>query len=118
MKDECGNKLSDTFVFKQKNEIIEVCCTDIVFFESARHYIKLHMKDGTTYLARGTIASLSEIMDGKIFIRVHRTVVVNLEYADKIKQNEVLLNSIWKRVPVSRSYKRKLEEALEGRGVE
>lgn len=102
----------DMFVYATKNKSLRIKCADIVFFESSGHYIILHMKNGVTHSIRCTITELVEAMDKKRFVRVHRGIIVNLKYAARIKGNNLLLNSIWESVPVSRLYKENIAERI------
>ncbi len=104
---------NDTFIFKQKTETIRVYCKDIVFFESFGHYIGIHMKNGEVYRTRGTMTSLAQLLDKDRFVRVHRGIVVNLKYVRAIHKNDIMLDAVWKCVPVSRSCREKLENTLE-----
>ncbi len=102
----------DMFIYTAKKKSLRVKCADIVFFESSGHYIIVHTKNGTTYSIRCKITELVEAMDKKCFERIHRGIVVNLKYVAKVKANRVLLNSVWKSVPVSRLYKEHIAERI------
>ncbi len=99
--------MENRFVFVKNDKTVSVHCKNIVFFESCGHYVTLHMNDGSTYSVRGTMYSIADSMDSKTFVRVHRGVIVNLQYIAKIKYREIILNSIWRTVPLSRSYREK-----------
>lgn len=105
--------LKDRFIFKENYKIISVAVFDIVFFESMGHYIAVHMKDGSTHTARCGMCELVGKVHNSLFARVHRGITVNLSYVIRVKSTEIVLNSLWERVPVSRKYKKNVKRAFD-----
>ena len=106
-------RYGERFEFIAKRKTVSVYCRDIVFFESYGHYVTIHMNNKTTYTTRCTITHLVDLLDDKTFARVHRGIIVNLEYVKKLNYTGAVLNSAWGRVPVSRSYRDVAEKAFE-----
>jgi len=74
---------------------------DILYLESMGHYVVVHLKD-TKYDYKYNISDLYQELAGSIFIKTHRSYIVNLKYVEKITRSEChLINQI--KIPLSRS---------------
>jgi hypothetical protein len=51
----------------------------IAWIEAEGMYVNIHTRDGATHLHRGAIGSLEEALDGRQFVRIHRSAIVNIE---------------------------------------
>lgn len=62
----------------------------IEFIEASSYYIEIHYQ-GKKHLLRESLTTFGEQLDGRQFIRIHRSVIVNLHYiqeVEKINQND------------------------------
>ena len=84
--------------------------SDIVYFESDGHYVKAVMISGE-YVFNNKLDEVLQDLEGKGFIRVHQSYVVNMAYVFKDMGNRVILKKA-NDVPVSRKYKKALSEAF------
>jgi two-component system LytT family response regulator len=75
--------------------------------------VLVHSKRGR-HMIRATLASLGERLDPHVFLRVHRTALVNVLEVSEVRDEDhlVLLLSNGSRVPVSRSRRREVESIL------
>jgi len=62
---------------------IPLSTDSIEWIEAADYYISLHVKD-RTYMLRETITELCRKLDPAIFVRVHRSIIVNLDHVKEI----------------------------------
>jgi two-component system LytT family response regulator len=62
---------------------------DIEWMSAAGHFVELHMKNKIIHLIRRQITQLEQKLDPEIFIRVHRSSIVNV---NKIKSMHPLFN--------------------------
>jgi two-component system LytT family response regulator len=76
------------------------------YAESQDDYVSLHSQ-GKSFLKEQTISSLEAALDPQRFVRIHRTVIVNLERVAKIepygKDSRVAVLSDGSQLPVSRT---------------
>ncbi len=76
------------------------------YAESQDDYVCLHSQ-GKSYLKEQTISSLEAALDPARFVRIHRSVIVNLERVEKIepyaKDSRVAMLSDGSQLPVSRT---------------
>mgnify|MGYP000675192189 CR=1 FL=1 len=95
-----------------KNDYVIVNINDIYSIEADRMYSIVHLDNGKKYLAAKKLSDYENLLkDNKLFLRVHRSWMVNI---DKIttyskKDKEVVLIDTFK-IPVSKGYKDNFEK--------
>ena len=96
--------------FRDGDRTIVLNTTDIVWIEAEDYYVLVHSRRGR-HMIRATLASLEERLDPRIFIRVHRAAIVNVDEVREAREAErlVLVLSSGSQVPVSRSRRRHVE---------
>lgn len=98
---------------KQKIKFLEV--KDIIWIESEGKFCKLYLQDGYKVINR-TLKVLSEQLDPQIFIRTHKSYILNLTYVDTIEpyfrgEYHISLKN-GEKLKMSRGYKFQLEKLL------
>lgn len=87
------------------------------YAEAQDDYVALH-SGGKTYLKQQPIAQLEAQLDPSRFVRIHRSVLVNLDRVTRIepygKESRLAILPDGTRLPVSRSGYARLLEAMEG----
>ena len=85
------------------------------YVEAQDDYVALH-SGGKSYLKQQTIGAVEALLDPARFVRIHRSVIVNLERVARIepygKDSRVAILADGARVPVSRSGYARLLEAM------
>jgi DNA-binding LytR/AlgR family response regulator len=82
--------------------------SEIVYIESLSDYIKVHtLKE--QIVSKEKISNLSSRLPD-IFIRIHRSFIINKEKIKSISYDEVLLDDV--HLTIGRSYRRVVKEAL------
>jgi two-component system LytT family response regulator len=56
----------------------------VAWLESAGNYVRLHTQAGD-HLVRGTLQEMEQRLDPRAFVRVHRSVIVNLDHVRKLE---------------------------------
>ena len=93
-------------VFFAFGDIINLKLDDIVYCESYQHYIEINTKDSKV-IVKKKISDLEKELDGNLFIRTHRSYIVNISYTKEIKKNSIILkNNI--EIPISKMKKNKV----------
>lgn len=86
------------------------------YAEAQDDYVSLHSQ-GKAYLKEQTISSLEAALDPERFVRIHRSVIVNLERVEKIepyaKDSRVAVLSDGAQLPVSRAGYERLRALLD-----
>ena len=106
---------SDILPIKDGSELSRVPVQSILWIDAAGDYMCVHTEQGT-HILRKTMKQLEEILDPKIFIRSHRSSIVNLNYIQKfcsqLNGEYYLVMANGKELKVSRSYKDKVKAAI------
>lgn len=108
---------SDVLAVKDVGETTLVPTKDIFCIDAAGDYMCVHTSSDT-HILRKTMKELEEDLDPKLFLRIHRSSIVNKTFIDKFGNHAngeyylVLTNA--KELKVSRSYKDKVKQAIFG----
>lgn len=99
-------------VFKSRGRILFLPVSEIRLIGAEENYVRLHTRD-ETHLLRETMAGLEQRLDPQVFLRVHRSSIVNLQYVrEMLIENEGDASAILtdgRRVPVSRGYRSRIQ---------
>lgn len=101
-------KLSEekkTFSFYENRDLIRLFCADIMFFESNGHALIIYTRT-ETYECQISITKLMKMVDGEVFVRIHKSFVVNLNYVKKIAGNEIEIHEYGGKLPIGRLYRK------------
>ena len=103
------------FVVRAGNRLTFVRPEQIDRVESAGNYVRLFC-GGASHLYRATLAELEQRLDSEVFVRVHRSAIVNLERVARVEPffhgEYVLTLADGTRVTCSRTYSARLRELL------
>ena len=82
---------------------------NIDWVDAAGDYMCIHTNDGQTHILRRTMKELEQELDPRLFVRVHRSAIVNVGTIAKLQmlangEHQLMLTN-GQSVKVSRSYK-------------
>ncbi|SIQ21804.1 LytR/AlgR family response regulator transcription factor [Maribacter ulvicola] len=95
--------LANVIFIKCGYEHIKIEVGDIRFIQSDADYTELYTKD-RKYLSHETLKYWQEFLDSQLFLRIHRSYILNICKIHKIIGNQVLLES-GESLPIGRAYK-------------
>ena len=103
-------------VIKNRTQVLFLNIADIDWIEAAGYYACVHV-GSDTHIIRRTLLDLEQDLGGERFIRIHRSVIVNLDRIQGLEvQNggeyEVVLKSKV-RLQLSRRFRKTLEERMD-----
>lgn len=105
------------FVVRGTGGIYFVRPADVLWIESSGNYIRLHTASGE-HTVRTPIRELEERLDPAMFVRVHRSAIVNLDFIKKLEPyfhgEFVITLKDGSQLTSSRSYSGRLREVLKG----
>lgn len=86
---------------------------EIDWVDAAGNYVRLNSK-GNAFLMRETMSALEQRLDPEMFLRIHRSTIVNIERIREIRplqhgEHLVILDN-GQRLTMSRSYRHRLDE--------
>lgn len=103
-------KYSESIAIHDKGGLVFIQTTDILYLEGQGNYTKIYCKE-QSFLATKTLKSFEKILDPRIYIRVHRSYIVNIKKVLRLSSEEggelILSNNF--RIPVSRRRRHVLE---------
>jgi two-component system, LytTR family, response regulator len=115
---ENGKAHSTRMVFKSRGRILFLPVSEIRWIAAEENYVRICT--GTeTHLLRETMARIEERLDPRMFLRVHRSAIVNLQYVKEVRTHAnsefsvILVNG--QKVSMSRSYHARIGELLASR---
>jgi two-component system, LytTR family, response regulator len=101
-----GSRYLERIVVKDGARVHVIPVSKLDYAEAQDDYVSV-ASAGKTYLKQQTISSLETSLDPRQFIRIHRSVIVNLERVVKLepysKDSRIVVLSDGKQLPVSRA---------------
>jgi two-component system, LytTR family, response regulator len=110
-----GNAYTTRIVFKSRGRILFLPVSDIRWISAEENYVRICA--GTeSHLLRETMARLEKRLDPQMFLRVHRSSIVNLQFLKEVRsevdgESTVVLTS-GEKIPMSRSYRSRIQNWL------
>jgi two-component system LytT family response regulator len=107
---------SDRLLVKDGRQMVIVDVDEIHWIESAGNYVRLHLGD-EVHTMRSTLAGLERRLDPGQFLRIHRSIIVNVDQVKQItpwnhSDSAVVLRD-GTRLNLSRGYRAGVERFLE-----
>jgi two-component system LytT family response regulator len=102
-------------VFKSRGRILFLPVSDIRWIGAEENYVRI-CTEAEKHLLRETMSHLEEKLDPQVFLRVHRSAIVNLQYLKEVRTEPngeftvVLVNG--QKIAMSRSYHARISEWL------
>ena len=106
---------AERIVVKTAGRIKIIPLHEIQYLEAADDYVKLYTNDGN-YLKKKTMNYFEEVLDPKLFVRTHRSYIINVQQITRIdayeKENQVAILTSGVKIPVSKNGYMKLKAVL------
>ncbi|HEX5651503.1 MAG TPA: LytTR family transcriptional regulator DNA-binding domain-containing protein [Chitinophagaceae bacterium] len=106
---------SNRIVVKNGSKIKIIPVHDVLYLEAADDYVKVHTGEGY-FLKNKTMNHFEQVLDDQLFVRSHRSYIVNIQQITRIdpyeKDNHIAILKSGSKVPVSRSGYVKLRSVL------
>jgi two-component system LytT family response regulator len=98
---------------KQGSRAVVIRADEVIWIEAEDYCVMVHSARGR-HLIRASLASLEERLDPALFIRAHRTAIVNVEHVREMDDRNGLCLTLsdGAQVGVSRARKRQVEDAV------
>ena len=114
-----AGQFAERLVVKDGTRVTLIPAAKLDYAEAQDDYVAL-ASEGKKHLKQQTIASLEAVLDPKLFVRIHRSYIVNLERVTKIepygKDTHLSILRDGTRLPVSRSGYGRLRSVLDQKG--
>ena len=106
---------TERIVVKTSGRIKIIPLHEIQYLEAADDYVKIFTAEGN-YLKKKTMNYFEQVLDPKLFVRTHRSYIVNVQQITRIdayeKENQMAILTTGAKVPVSKNGYMKLKSML------
>lgn len=97
--------LSDCIFIRNNDKMIKIRISNLLYIEAERNYCKLYCKD-KEHLLVSTLKDLIEKLPSNLFLRIHRSFIVNISHIDEIATSHVVIGK--KAIPITAELKKEL----------
>lgn len=99
---QSGNSEQDHMFIKSDGKLIRLHNDDILFIESMGDYVKF-ITPAKKYITHNTIKNLETKVNPQVFMKVHRSYIVNFTKINDIQENTLFING--NMIPISKTHK-------------
>lgn len=107
--------IADRFLVRGPNHLYFVKAEDVEWIDAAANYVRLHV-GGRSHFVRETVKGIAQRLPAERFMRVHRSIIVNLDFIQRLEPYEhgeyVITMRDGARVQSSRTYNQQLHAML------
>lgn len=101
--------ISNDFFIKTDGDLVRLKSDDVLYIEGMGDYVK-YVTPEKKYIALSTLKSVEEKINDSIFLKVHRSYIVNTQKIKSFADNQISINNIF--IPVSKAHKATLLQQL------
>lgn len=107
-------KLTPYFFVRDGHNYEQIAYHDVIYMKSDEHFLTI-VTNERTYSPLLSITKMEEQLKGDIFLRVHRSFLVNREKVSRITKNEIILQT-GTTIPIGEQYRSQLNRKhIEGK---
>jgi len=102
----------ENYIFiKSENKLLKINFDDVEYIESMSEYVRIHLINEKPIMCLMSLKNLEQSLPEDIFMRVHRSYIVNLQKVTTIERNRIIYkNNV--SIPVSEQYKQNFKNYL------
>ncbi len=109
---EVNNQIEDDYIaIKSDKRHVLVKLNELQYLESLGNYVKI-WRDNQFLLTPRTLSSFEEQLPGTLFIRVHKSYVVNKKLVHYLEGNMIILKN-GTQIPIGKNYKPIIKQLLD-----
>jgi two-component system, LytTR family, response regulator len=113
--DVAGGNYKNRIVFKSRGRIVFLPVEDIRWIGAEENYVRISTGN-ESHLLRETMARLETTLDPEVFLRVHRSSIVNLHYVKEVKSDtdgeSMVVLTGGEKIAMSRGYRMRIQKLL------
>jgi DNA-binding LytR/AlgR family response regulator len=111
----CTEAYTARIIFKARGRILFIPVSEIRWIGAEENYVRI-CTDKETHLLRETMTGLEQKLDPRMFLRVHRSAIVNLQFVKEVRtesQGDFVVHLVNRhKLSMSRSYHSRLGNLL------
>ena len=105
--------VGENILFKLRNSTILITVERIKYIAANNQYTTVVLDDNRHVLFRRSLVKWESLLPENIFLRIHRSTIINIGFIDKIENNSnrhyVILKNTTERFEISRRFYKKLD---------
>jgi two-component system, LytTR family, response regulator len=113
--DVAGGNYKNRIVFKSRGRIVFLPVEDIRWIGAEENYVRISTSN-ESHLLRETMSRLETTLDPEVFLRVHRSSIVNLHYVKEVKSDadgeSMVVLTGGEKIAMSRGYRMRIQKLL------
>ncbi len=102
--------LSDRIFVRHKEKMVKIMIADIHYMEADRNYSRIFTSN-REYLLSITLKTIEEKMSMQLFMRIHRSYLINITQVDEVAENHVMVAK--KSVPLGTGMREQLMHRIQ-----
>jgi DNA-binding LytR/AlgR family response regulator len=103
---------STPYFYRKDGNLQRILVDEIIFLDVTGNYVKLHSMR-QPYLIRSTFDAVLSQLPEHLFVQIHRSVAVAIEYIDNLSRDSLTLVGVPDvELPVSKKYYNKIIERI------
>lgn len=102
--------LNDRLFIRCRDKMVKILIADILYIEADRNYSRIFTKK-KEYLLTLTLKTIESRLPPELFVRVHRSYIINLSHVDEVANGYLLINE--KSIPLSGNLRENLLERIQ-----
>lgn len=102
--------LSDRIFVRCREKMVKILVADILYVEADRNYSRI-FTTGKEYLLSTTLKAIEEKLSQHLFVRIHRSYLINLAHVDEVSEDHVIISE--KAIPLSAMLKDHLLDRIQ-----
>jgi two-component system, LytTR family, response regulator LytT len=101
------------FLFiKSEHKVIRINFSEIRYIQGMSEYVRIYLTNSKPIMSLLSLKNLETQLPDNMFMRVHKSYIVNLQKINIIERNEIVYDDGTK-IPISPQYKTKFQEYLD-----
>ncbi|MBC6607369.1 response regulator transcription factor [Hymenobacter sp. BT188] len=104
-----------SFFIRTDSQFVRLHYRDVLYMEALKDFTKINTADGRTHLTLVNLKNLEEQLPTGMFVRTHRSYLVNANHIESVSTHEVRVGSHC--LPVGQTYRERLTEGVIGRSL-
>jgi two-component system LytT family response regulator len=98
------------FPVKKRDRTIVVPVREVDWIEAEGKYVRLHVRE-QSYLVRDAINAVAQRLDGRLFVRIHRSTIVNLRRVAEVRDATTVVLQDGTQLTMSRRFRPRVRAA-------
>jgi two-component system response regulator LytT len=98
------NSEADFIFVKNRSRLMHIKKDDLLFVEALKDYVVVHTSK-ESYTIHSTMKEIERKLTDSVFMRVHRSYIINLNAIESIKHSNITIEGMDKEIPIGGSYK-------------